>query len=335
MHIVYIATDSYLQLLGISMLSLLEHSDDLESLHLRILSPDLSPQSRQTLEEIAGRYRVFPILQAGHDSRTLSFVDISDYETHFSFSFSTSGFHPIVLARLLIDRYLPEDVRSVLYLDCDVIIHGSIKGLENLPLARYAFAAVPELSMPAAQKAAIGLQKTDTYYNAGVVFLNLDYWRTHRLADSCIAYYRESGGSLLYNDQDILNHCCKGHVLRLSHRYNLSPALAYFPRWFIKSYQPLYYCKKTTYNRILRHPSIIHYLGDERPWMKGNYNPYRSVYEQYKALSPWKDQPMTPGRERFLFCYHILNLITRICPWFRKYFTMLIGIRYYQIAGKK
>ena len=322
MNILYIATDSYLPLLGTSILSLLENND---SADIYILSPDLSEKSQNILRDTASPYNA-----------RIYCINIAGFEQFFPSAMNTSGFHPIVLARLVADKYLPKSLDTVLYLDCDVIIDGSLKPLLNVPLNKYAFAAVPELCMPDTQKAYIGLHDKDIYYNAGVVLLNLDYWRHSQMADKCVRYANEMQGRLLYNDQDVLNHCCRGHILRLSHRYNLSPVLHYFPRWFIRSYQPLYYCKSAReYRHILRHPAIIHYLGDERPWMKGNHNPYRDRYLHYRAMSPWKDTPLKSGRETYLFCYHMLNLITAVCPWFRKYFTKFIGIRYYRLFGKK
>ena len=325
MNVVYIATDSYISQLGISLLSLLDHEDDLSSLSVYILSPDLSKESKAILREMSQIY-----------SASLYFLDISGYERFLPKDISTSGFHPIVMARLLLDFYLPANVHSVLYMDCDVAVNGSVKALESLPLEKYAMAAVPELAMPPAQKKAIGLNAQETYFNCGVLVINLDYWRSHNMRNHFLSYLAEKNGRLLYNDQDILNHCCRGHILRLSHRYNLPPVLKYFPRWFIKTYQPLYYGRdKKEYRRILKNPSVIHYLGDERPWIRGNHNPYRHVWNKYKALSPWADEPQEKGREWYMFCYHMLNCITFICPWFRKYFTKLIGIRYYQFVSKK
>lgn len=325
MNIVYIATNSYTYMLGISLFSLLENTTDLSELNIYILSPDLAPNNQNILVKLVQKYK-----------RSIFFYDISDYKCYFSFTFNTSGFNSIVLARLLLTHYLPASITSILYLDCDVIISASLKGLENITLEDFAFAAVPELCMPPAQKNYIGLDNSDQYYNAGVLLINLDYWRKYNLSQQFMDYYASMNGQLLYSDQDILNHCCKGHILPLSHRYNLAPVLHYFPRYFIKKYQPAYYCKtKKEYQDILKHPSIIHFLGDERPWMRGNFNPYRKVYEHYKACSPWRKEPLTSGREFYLFCYHVLNCITFICPWFRKAFTKWIGIRYYKLMGKK
>lgn len=325
MNVVYIATDSYTSLLGISMFSLLENNKELSELNLFVLSPDLSPGNRNRLQELTDQYH-----------RSLTICDISDFKKHFDFSFQTSGFNNIVLARLLLTQYLPEALSSVLYLDCDVIVNGSLNELEQIVLDGYAFAAVPELCMPDAQKEYLGLTPADTYYNAGIMLINLAYWRSTHLEQEFLTYYASMNGQLLYSDQDIVNHCCKGHILPLSHKYNLPPVLHYFPRYFIKTYQPAYYCRsKEEYQQILKHPVMIHYLGDERPWFHGNFNPYRKVFTHYKNLSPWRHEPPITGREIYLFCYHILNCMTRLCPWFRKYFTKWIGIRYYTIIKKK
>ena len=76
-------------------------------------------------------------------------------------------------------------------------------------------------------------------------------------------------------------------------------------------------------------------MGDERPWIEGNYNKYRKFYYQYKEMSPWKEEPMICGQKIYMFCYHMLNVITFICPWFRVAFSRLIGINKYKWFSKK
>ena len=325
MHVVYITTDSYVSMLGVSLVSLLENANDLTALEIYILSPDLSPQNTLILFQLASKY-----------GYSIHFCNISGYEKYFSVQCHSSGFHPIILARLLLPQYLPLDVDIVLYLDSDTIIHDSLLPLEHLNLDKFSLAAVPELYMPIIQKRHLGLSANDTYFNSGVLLINLKYWRAHHLQQKFLNYNDLMQGNLLYNDQDILNHCCKGTVFFLPHKYNLAPVLRYFPRYFIKHYQPAYYMANSDeYHAVLTHPTIIHYLGDERPYFHGNLNPYRKLYQYYKSISPWKNAPLVYGRELYLFCYHILNCITFICPWFRKAFTRLIGIRVYKLLGKK
>ena len=45
-----------------------------------------------------------------------------------------------------------------------------------------------------------------------------------------------------------------------------------------------------------KNPGIIHYMGDERPWIRGNLNHYRKAYDRYLAMTPWKGTPKEKGR---------------------------------------
>jgi len=258
-------------------------------------------------------------------------MDISDFEKRIPFEFATSGYNSIVLSRLFLCSYLSDNIERILYLDCDTIVNGSINELENISFGHNLIAAVPELYMPANKKALIGLKKKETYYNAGVLLINLKLWRAKNVELEFIEYFRMKNGRLLYNDQDILNHCCKGRILTLSQTYNLPPNLFYFPRYFVKRLQPAYNVEDSiAYMKIISSPVIIHYMGDERPWIQGNHNKYRKPYEYYWKKSPWKKDSMVQGQRVYMFCYHVLNLITIICPWFRMLFSNLVGVNKYK-----
>lgn len=325
MNVIYVSDNVYAKYLGISMLSLLDHNQDMEEITIYVMEKEIGADNKSRLYKIAGKYR-----------RTIFFIDITKFDQLIPFTFDTSGYNPIVLSRLFLGIYLPNEIERILYLDCDIIVNGSIKELETIPLGQNLIAAVPELYMPAEKKALIGLRKEDTYYNAGVLLINLTMWRLAKIENVFMEYYRFMRGQLLYNDQDILNHCCKGRILTLSHTYNLSPNLFYFPRYFVKRLQPAYDTGSAKeYAKILSSPVIIHYMGDERPWIAGNRNKYRRQYEYYFKKSPWREEPLIQGQKLYMFCYHALNVITFICPWFRVLFTKLIGINKYKWFNKK
>ena len=117
MNIVYIATDSYVSLLGISVNSIVMNWKKGEKINLYICSPDLTEEHKEQLAD-----------QVADCNGTIQFIDVSDYAKRMDFQFNTSGFHPIVLARLFLDSYLPKNVERVLYLDCDVVVNGDIWG---------------------------------------------------------------------------------------------------------------------------------------------------------------------------------------------------------------
>lgn len=325
MNIIYASNNNYAKYLGISMLSLFDNNQDLDEITVYILSQEIDRTNTDHLYSIAGKYH-----------RSLNFIDISEFEKLIPFEFNTSGYNPITLSRLFLCSYLPSDMERILYLDCDIIVNGSIKELETISFDGNLVAAVPELNMPVDKKALVGIQKDETYYNAGVLLVNLSLWHSLNVESLFIDYYRSMNGQLLYNDQDIINHCCKGRILTLSHTYNLSTNLFYFPRYFVKKLQPAYDTSSAAnYSAILSAPAIIHYMGDERPWIAGNHNKYRKQYEYYFKCSPWKDEPLIEGQKLYMLCYHALNVITLICPWFRILFSKLIGINKYKWFSKK
>ena len=325
MNIVYASNNDYAKYLGISMLSLFDNNQDLDEIIVYVLSQKIDSKNRGRLFEIANHYH-----------RTLYFIDFSEFEKFIPFDFNTSGFNPVILSRLFLGRYLPTEVNRALYLDCDTIVNGSIKQLDKVALDSYIMAAVPELNMPVDRKAVIGLLPNETYYNSGVLLINMSLWRSMNLESAFISYYQAMNGQLLYIDQDIINHCCKGKILTLSHTFNLSTNLVYFPRYFIKRFQPAYDTRSVDdYRNILYNPAIIHYMGDERPWIAGNFNKYRKQYEYYFRESPWKDDPFIQGQRMYMLCYHILNVITLIFPWFRILFSKIIGINKFKWFRKK
>ena len=52
-------------------------------------------------------------------------IDISDFKDRIAFEFDTTGWNEIVLARLLLDNYLPNKIEWVIYLDANTICRSS------------------------------------------------------------------------------------------------------------------------------------------------------------------------------------------------------------------
>lgn len=324
MDVVYASNDAYAPFLGISMLSLFENNKELKSIRVFILGEEIQADNVQKLDFIARSYK-----------RELIFIDATSYKDKIQFDFDASGYNPITLARLFLCSYLPDDVERVLYLDCDTAVNGSLGELESIDFKGALCAAVPELNMPHKNKAQIGHKKEDCYYNAGILLCNVSAWRAESAEKRFIDYFASVGGHLLYNDQDIINHCCKDRILALPLKYNVSGNHFYFHRFMVKRLQSAYDVSDSDeYKKTILSPLIIHFLGDERPWIRGNRNFYRDIFRKYKAMTPYSDMKEIGGQRLYMLCYHILNLITFVCPWFRVVFSKFIGINKYQWAGK-
>lgn len=324
MVVVYITDKGFEAQCGISLLSLLQNNLEM-TFDIYIMDSGISED---------GRYRLAQI------SSDIHYIDIRGLRDDERFR-ESNGYNPIVFVRLLLAELLPVTVDRVLYIDSDSVIHGSIKELETLDISDVDVAAVPELYMPTAIKQrTVGFRKQDIYYNAGILLINLKSWRERRLGDVFLRYLREHRESLLYNDQDIINACCKGRIKTLPPTYDMNPNLPYFPYWFVRRhfiwYQGVMEClhknaqvdisDRKRYEAMLQYPVIIHYMGDERPWIAGSHNYYGDVWRLYQEMSPWNPYEMETGKKFYLFIYHMLNVVTSIAPWFRILFSRLIGI---------
>lgn len=61
------------------------------------------------------------------------------------------------------------------------------------------------------------------------------------------------------------------------------------------------------YRQAGKAPVIIHYLGDERPWIAGNHNHFRRLYEYYLDKTPWKGTPKQEGKRLYM---HMCGCLT-------------------------
>jgi lipopolysaccharide biosynthesis glycosyltransferase len=150
-------------------------------------------------------------------------------------------------ARILIPRLLPDESK-VIYLDTDVVVDGSLDTLWALALEGNLVAAVAEGFTRHEELANTGLSN-DTYFNAGVLVLNLDQWRAEDISGKILSYV-QSGASMLFLDQTAMNVVLKDRVSYLTYQYNfLAVHYTNLPKMDV---------------------TIYHYLGKLKPWL--NYN---------------------------------------------------------------
>ena len=74
-------------------------------------------------------------------------------------------------------------------------------------------------------------------------------------------------------------------------------------------------------------PVIIHFLGDERPWIGGNHNHYGKWYRKYLDMTPWKDMPMQKGKFWYMQLWWCFNQMTRLCPALRLAISRRLGMK--------
>ncbi len=143
--------------------------------------------------------------------------------------------------RLLLAEMLPNESK-VLYLDCDLLINGSLLELWNKNIDKYAIGAVQEKKFAMHEKLGFPLGKP--YFNAGVLLINLNFWRSNDLTKQYLNFLKINSERISFWDQDVLNMVLQDHCLFIEEKWNYVP----------------------TQDHIENGVAIIHFAGAHKPW---------------------------------------------------------------------
>lgn len=204
------------------------------------------------------------------------------------------GFYKVqVFYRLFLAELLPNDIEKVLFLDGDIVVRHSLKELWETDLSGVALGACQDAAEGRIEQFnRLGYSAQLGYFNAGVLLINLKYWRNHHLQQEFLDFVNENPEKIRLNDQDILNYICRERKIEVPLKYNVQsdylfkPQYLYFDAW--KHRDELIEARQA--------PVVLHYSGD-RPWEAGCDHPYKSEFFKYQSQTMWKDAPLWPKRK--------------------------------------
>lgn len=183
--------------------------------------------------------------------------------------------------RLFLAEILPETLNKVLYLDCDIICAGPLDRLWDRPLRNKPIAAVTDMDANDPNRyVRLGYEPKFGYFNAGVLLINLKYWREHEVIRQFSDFMHNNANRIIFHDQDVLNFTFAGNVDVIDIDFNLQNGFLRLPPSFIPNPKTFEYC--------IKNPKLIHYSYIHKPWIKGPLHPYVKYYLHYKRLSPWR-----------------------------------------------
>ena len=185
--------------------------------------------------------------------------------------------------RIFLPDLLP-DVDRVLYLDADTLVVDNVTALFDQPLDDAYVAAVANVLEPefADRPQKLGLPASQTYFNSGVLLLNLEAMRADRCTDRIVEYARSE--SLQWPDQDALNVVLGSRCILLHPRWNCMNSLYVFPEA-----SDVFAAGQV--DEACPRPAIVHFEGPQfmKPWHYLSKHPYRATYLAHRAATPWPD----------------------------------------------
>lgn len=273
-HILCCTDDGYAMQYGVMLTSLLETNPDL-NFHIWILSFGISKENECRFYGLNKRYESVNI--------SIIYVNEADYKfcpLHEGERYTRTGYLPLFASQLL-----PQAVKKILYLDGDLLINCDICDLWNANIENKALAAVKDLAFEIQQKR---LKTHSTYINSGVLLLNLDYAREHKLVSKYIdrlIYLDKNRKEFYLHDQDVFNYICDGQTIILPIKYNIQ-----LP-WLLKSLNKYQINKEEVLQILNKNSFILHYCHNTyKPWNTYYIKaPYIQLWRNYLKKSDWKD----------------------------------------------
>jgi lipopolysaccharide biosynthesis glycosyltransferase len=179
--------------------------------------------------------------------------------------------------RLLLPKLLPQNIDKILYLDGDMLCFDNLTELYETDITNFAVAACPDSQcLNEKRKAPLGLKNDTLYFGAGMLLINLSYWRENKIDEKSLEYIKNNAEKLLWHDQDTLNVILEGKVKYVDFKYN-------FYETFFKIKE-----KSTMTDDLWEQVQIAksdiclcHYTQAEKPWFFECEHPLKDIYRFY------------------------------------------------------
>ncbi|HSF52824.1 MAG TPA: glycosyltransferase family 8 protein [Algoriphagus sp.] len=181
--------------------------------------------------------------------------------------------------RLLIPELLP--FKKIIYLDADIIVVSSLSDFLKIDLENQILAAVAD---PIYQwKTELGMKDTSTYFNSGVMLMNLEVWKELRITQRAFEFINASPEKIRFVDQCALNAIIDGAFIELSPKFNQQAIL--FKEGFHLGHSSW---TKEQIQEAVDSPILIHFTGPSKPWEYNNNHPRKLEYWKVQKDSPFK-----------------------------------------------
>lgn len=269
LHILCATDDNYAQHCGVLISSIFSNNINNEII-IHIIESNLCIQNKSRLNAIAQKFN------QKIEFHYFNSIPIEDFTIGQCGAKSFVTYYRIFITSIIKDI----NIKRILYLDCDIIVNRNISSLFLIDMTNYPIAAVQDLNNPTKEfhRFNISFGYNDKYFNAGVLLINLDLWRTNNFEQQLIQFC--SNDKLGYfADQDSLNVVFKNKWLELA---------PYWNRFSLVEYKNVYFKTKNDELIYIYEPYIVHYASPlARPWLRNKFIPLKKLYLHYLKETPW------------------------------------------------
>lgn len=293
-HIVCNIDNNYVEYCGVMLNSLFDHNPNEEFAIHAICTNKVSATQKRRISTLCQK-----------EGNTIVYYKV-DYSEIKNFPIdSRDHLNLSAYLRLFTPNLLPESVNKVLYLDCDMMVIGSIKELWNIDISDSAVAAVEEREPHDYESPKrLNYSIEHSYFNSGVMLLNLEKLRDMDFVNQALSFIMTNQNNIIFHDQDVLNALLHKDKKFISIRWNVMDFFLYIK----PEVQP---SRIEDWKESLNSPAIVHFTGPRKPWKYSCDNPFRDTYINYARKNGW----------------NVISYRDSIHYFFRKWLYVLINKR--------
>lgn len=269
-HVAMASDDRYAHHLSVAICSILKNMSKDRNLCIYLLHETLSEETKTKLEQLQN-LRQFD----------LEFINVTCEKYA---PFKVIGL--LYVSRLTYARFqLPfilESLDKCIYLDCDILVRQDLSELWDIQLPEHAFFGAIEEPYARTRNKDLGIPDRYSYFNAGVLLLDLVKLRDACLEEKAFEYLKEKG-SLLYADQDVLNALFYKTWHALPLKWNVYSAVLNLRKTNI-----FYRYSVQEIDNVYEDVAIAHFTQERKPDSFISESPYRNEYWEYMKYTAWK-----------------------------------------------
>ena len=296
MNIALITDENYVTPTATAIASVLQSNPE-EPLHFYIITNFLDSKSILRLNEFIEPHKS----HASMEIISLSEEDVANFPIRKGDHVSIATYY-----RIFFPKIIPGFVKKLLYIDGDILCTDSIKSFYEKDLKNFSCAVChDERNDDESNFYRLKYPKESGYFNAGIMLINLAWWRDHNIMQKCLDYIASEPEACLWHDQDALNHVLNGTVFWADFRYNFTQGF-YFDKDGMNIDNKYY----REIDNARKNPCILHFSSTYKPWHIECNHPlkqqYRIFYRQYSG----KKLKLTYRQKGFKrFKWHIKKLL--------------------------
>ena len=267
--LVVVSDDHYMILLAALISSVEAHLAEGVLLDLWIVEDEVTPENIAKMEASVNN-KVTTI----HWQKLLDVIPLG-----WSLPIDHSSYPLNIYMRLFIPYFIPKDVKTVLYLDADMIVLKDISLLLNEDIDKYTIGAVLDPRLKTFDNhwggiknyKQLGFKGNTPYFNTGLLLINARRWRDDETTEKILAVINGNKKYANYPDQYGMNIVLHDQWLQLDARWN------------------------NFVTEPFADPYIIHYV-ERKPIYTTfkNGEKYKQLFYQYLNNTAWKGtKPIT------------------------------------------